>query len=69
MTTPAYISVKDLADRWSCPKSTIYQQIRSRGIAALHIGQTIRIPLTEVERFERENTSGAIGNSTRKVPA
>ena len=51
-----HMSVKDLSERWGCPRSAIYQQIRSGGIAALHIGQTIRIPIAEVERFETTNT-------------
>ena len=52
-----HMSVKDLSERWGCPRSAIYQQIRSGGIAALHIGQTIRIPLAEIERFESANTT------------
>ncbi|MGX6508251.1 helix-turn-helix domain-containing protein [Rhodococcus sp. SJ-2] len=55
--TATHMSVKDLADRWNCPRSAIYQQIRSGGLAALHIGQTIRIPLAEIEQFEAANTT------------
>ncbi|EHK86415.1 helix-turn-helix domain-containing protein [Rhodococcus pyridinivorans] len=53
-----HMSVKQLAARWSCPVSAIYQQVRSGGLAALHIGQTIRIPIAEIERFEAQNTTG-----------
>lgn len=52
-----YMSVAELAERWCCHRSIIYRQINAGHLAALHIGQTIRIPTAEVERFETENTS------------
>ncbi|AOD21322.1 hypothetical protein IM25_06540 [Rhodococcus sp. p52] len=51
-----YLSVKDLAVRWSCHRSIIYRQINAGNLAALHIGQAIRIAISEVERFEAEYT-------------
>lgn len=56
--TTTHASVKDLADRWACPKSAIYQQIRTGALKALRIGGTIRIPLAAIDEFERRNTTG-----------
>lgn len=51
-----HMSVKDVADRWGCNRAAIYRQIHAGHLAALHIGQTIRIAISEVERFETTNT-------------
>lgn len=62
-TATTHISVKQLAERWDCPLSSIYRQVETLKLPALRIGQGIRIPLAAVERFEAENTTGL--NPTR----
>jgi len=59
----AYMSVADVAKRWGCHRSIIYRQIDAGNLAALHIGQAIRLAVTEVERFEAENTSKGRGRA------
>ncbi|MYV26410.1 excisionase family DNA-binding protein [Rhodococcus sp. DSM 6344] len=53
-----YMSVKELAERWGCNLSSIYRQVKSGRLPALHVGNTIRIPIVAVEEFERSNTTG-----------
>ncbi|WP_374105643.1 hypothetical protein [Rhodococcus erythropolis] len=37
--------------------SSIYRQVKSGRLPALHVGSTIRIPIVAVEEFERSNTT------------
>lgn len=53
-----YMSVKEVAERWNCDLTAIYRLVKSERIAALHVGNIIRIPIAAVEVFEKENTSG-----------
>lgn len=55
---PTHMAVPDLAKRWSCSREVIYRQITAGRLAALHIGQAVRVPIDAVEAYERENTSG-----------
>ncbi|NKV12202.1 excisionase family DNA-binding protein [Rhodococcus hoagii] len=62
-TTPAkYMSVKQVAERWANNTMAVYRQVASGRLPALHLGQTIRIPVADVLRFEAENTSGRQGH-------
>lgn len=62
-TTPAqYMSVKQVAERWAINTMAVYRQVASGRLPALHLGQTIRIPIADVLRFEAENTSGGQGH-------
>ncbi|MFC9768413.1 helix-turn-helix domain-containing protein [Rhodococcus jostii] len=65
--TTTYLSVADLAARWDINRSAVYRRIAEKRLAALHIGQAIRVPIVEVERFEAENTTPVEGrrNSRR----
>lgn len=62
----AYVSVKELAEKWGCHPAAIYKQVDGGRLAALRIGQTIRIPLTAVADFERANTTGQAESSARR---
>lgn len=53
-----HMSVADLARRWGCSREVLYRQIEAGRLKALHIGQAIRVPVTAVEQYERENTTG-----------
>ncbi|WP_139793024.1 helix-turn-helix domain-containing protein [Prescottella equi] len=58
-TTPTkYMSVKQVAERWNINTMAVYRQVACGRLPALHLGQTIRIPIADVLRFEAENTSG-----------
>lgn len=58
--TPLYMSVKDLAARWDCHVGVVYRQVSEGRIAALHIGNGIRIPIAAVEDFEQTHTTGSV---------
>ncbi len=50
------LTVKDLAERWSVSAHTIRRYARQRRLAVIQLGRgySVRIPLTEVERWEQE---------------
>ncbi|WP_139811696.1 helix-turn-helix domain-containing protein [Prescottella equi] len=60
-----YMSAKELAERWATNTMAVYRQVESGRLAALRLGQSIRIPIDEVERFEAENTSARTGLQRR----
>jgi len=55
MTARPY-SPETLADRWACSSETVRQMCRRGELASFRLGKLIRIPATEVERVECQNT-------------
>jgi predicted DNA-binding transcriptional regulator AlpA len=54
-TEPRFFTCDELADRWSKPKKWIYSNWRSRAIPVCHLGQQLRFPVEEIERWEQSN--------------
>lgn len=54
---PKYLTVKELAHRWRLTSRTIKQYVYDGKLKALKLGPRgdLRIPITEVERYEQEN--------------
>jgi excisionase family DNA binding protein len=71
MTRP--YSPETLSDRWGCSSETVRQMCRRGDLASFRLGKLIRIPASEVERVECQNTalSGTEGNgaSPTELPA
>lgn len=51
-TTPPALSVRSLASRWGCSEGVVRKVIATGGLHAFRVGTLIRIPLSEVERYE-----------------
>lgn len=50
------ISYHELAERWSVSRPTVGRMVQRLGIRTMRLSATcIRIPLSEVERVERES--------------
>lgn len=47
------LSVQQAATALGVSKFTVYQQVRSGNLKALHIGKAVRIPASELEAFRR----------------
>lgn len=57
-----YLTVKEVADHLSIPRSTAYDLVHGGGLKAKRFGKrTIRIHVDELERYERESTYRAGG--------
>lgn len=56
MTAPRPFSPETLADRWGCSPDKIRGMCKAGEIASFRLGRLIRIPASEVERFECQNT-------------
>lgn len=50
-----YLSVNDLAERWSVHYNTILNMIRRKQLKSIFFGHNRRIPMSEVERFEEKH--------------
>jgi|GEM_PF-4609245 len=59
--TPAatHLSARDLMARWRVSRAHVYRLIARGTIASIRIGGSVRVPLTDVERYEREHTAPA----------
>ena len=47
-----YLTVTDLAQRWQVSACSIRRLIWSKQLKSLRVGRTVRVPETEVERYE-----------------
>lgn len=57
-------SPETLGDRWGCSSEKIRQMCRTGELAYFRLGKLIRIPATEIERIECQNTdSSAIASN------
>lgn len=54
-------SVRRLADRWSCSEGLIRKMIKNGMVQSFTIGTLIRIPMSEVERIERNGSLAPSG--------
>lgn len=55
MAEPAkHFSVKDLAARWATSGATVRRILKDGSLAFIQIRRSIRIPIDEIERYERE---------------
>jgi hypothetical protein len=50
---PRHLTVPQLGERWQKTEQYVYSNYKRLGLKALRIGQQIRFPLEEVERWER----------------
>lgn len=55
---PEFLTVDDLAARWSLSVSMIRKLIRSGELRATHFGSAVRISTAEADRFIRERSQG-----------
>jgi len=46
------LTVKEVAERWRLSTNTIYELIQTGQLSCFRAGKAIRIPMTEVARFE-----------------
>lgn len=59
-TATQYLTVAQIAERWGCGKTVVYDEIRSGRLRALTIGaQGKRVAVAEVERYELARTGVA----------
>ncbi len=56
-----YITVSQLAERLSVARSTAYGLVSAGKLPALRVGSSWRIPLADLERWERAKTTGVTG--------
>lgn len=54
MTMKPY-SPETLADRWGCSSEKVRLMCRSGELSSFRLGKLIRVPATEVERYECQN--------------
>ena len=59
MTAPAPYSPETLAQRWGCSADTIRVMCREGRLSSFRLGRLIRIPATEVDRYECQNTGSS----------
>lgn len=57
MTPARPYSPETLAQRWGCSSEKVRQMCRAGELAAFRLGKLIRIPASEVERVECQNTA------------
>lgn len=48
-------TIKTLAEHWVCSTDVIYDLIHAGRLKVFHIGRSIRISASEVERYENQN--------------
>lgn len=55
-----HLTVAEVAERWQCGRTTVYDEIKAGRLRALTIGaQGKRITVAELHRYENERTGGA----------
>jgi excisionase family DNA binding protein len=58
IVTTTYLTVPELAQRWSCEAKLVYAEIAAGRLAGLRIGKKIlRVSLEEIHRYEKAQTS------------
>jgi len=58
---PRYVTAEDAARRFNVHEQTIYSWIRRGRLKAAKFGRAVRIPVEELDRFEREGLEGTSG--------
>jgi excisionase family DNA binding protein len=46
------LTIRQLADRWSVHRATVYRMIQRQELSAIQIGPGWRIPITVIEAYE-----------------
>lgn len=55
-----FLTVAEVADRWACDRSMVYDEIKSGRLRALTIGaQGKRVAADELARYERDRTGAS----------
>jgi excisionase family DNA binding protein len=53
--TPQYLSIPEVAERWSCEHKLVYAEVAAGRLKAIRIGKKLlRVAVSELERYERE---------------
>src|SRR5688572_22905334 len=70
MTAAKPFNPETLADRWSCSSEKIRQMVKRGELRGFRLGKLYRIPASEVERVECQNTdsSSTEDNSASPTP-
>lgn len=50
---PKAFSARTLAQRWGCSAKTVLAMVKREELKHFRVGSLVRIPLCEVQRFER----------------
>lgn len=57
------LKIKTLMERWGCSRSHIYELMKAGKLKTFKVGALRRVHLSEVERFERENSEDRLGTA------
>lgn len=49
-----FLTIDQLAERWQKNKKWLYSNHHRLGMKVVHIGQQLRFPVTEVEKWENQ---------------
>jgi excisionase family DNA binding protein len=55
---PHLLTTAQVAERWKYHQESIRRLVCERVLSSVRLGQRVRVPLQEVERYEREGTLG-----------
>lgn len=56
--TSIYMTVPEIAEKWRVHEASVYRQIASGTLPALHIGTTKRVLISDVRAFEAAHSTG-----------
>jgi excisionase family DNA binding protein len=59
MENPRYLTVPQLAQRWSVSLAHAYRVVDRGELPSMRVGQAIRIPIEAVEKHERTSANAA----------
>lgn len=59
--TSKYITVEQLAERWSVSQAHIRRLYLNGSLKTLRLGRVVRIPLKEIERLEKKAVAQSMG--------
>ena len=51
-----HYTIKQLTERWQCSESFVRKLLGRGKLAYIKINTAVRLPLAEIEKFERERT-------------
>ena len=68
MTTKPY-SPETLAERWGCSSEKVRLMCRSGELSSFRLGKLIRVPATEVERYECQNIPSPSTEENSPLPS
>lgn len=59
--TSKYMTVEQLAERWSVSQAHIRRLYLNGSLKTLRLGRVVRIPLKEIERLEKKAIAQSMG--------